>query len=193
MSGIGFSEVVILCLIGLIVLGPERLPRVANQIGGWLGQARRMTRVMKRQLEEELDLENSIKPNQPTTSEPTVSEPSKSEYPRKSPGPSVVQDTEEAESSETESDDVESTEVESAEAESSEVESANEHDDTYSPAHESDDVGSGVDDNELRQRKAGDSDLGVDDGAPDEPESDDAEPAAVAEPKASDDTKEKES
>lgn len=188
MSGIGFSEVVILCLIGLIVLGPERLPRVANQIGGWLGQARRMTRVMKRQLEEELDLENSIKP-----SEPTVSEPNKSDYPRKSPGPSVVQESAEAESPETESDDVESTEVESAEAKSSEVESANEHDDTYSPAHESDDVGSGVDDNELRQRKAGDSDLGVDDGAPDEPESDDAEPAALAEPKASDDTKEKDS
>ena len=30
-----------LFLIGLIVLGPERLPRVANQLGSWLGQARR--------------------------------------------------------------------------------------------------------------------------------------------------------
>ena len=51
-------------IIGLIVLGPERLPRIANQIGGWLGQARRMTRVMKRQLEEELDINRSpsIKP-----------------------------------------------------------------------------------------------------------------------------------
>ena len=51
-------------IIGLIVLGPERLPRIANQIGGWLGQARRMTRVMKRQLEEELDINKSptIKP-----------------------------------------------------------------------------------------------------------------------------------
>ena len=58
MSGIGFSELLILFLIGLIVLGPERLPRVANQLGSWLGQARRMTRVMKRQLEEELDLGN---------------------------------------------------------------------------------------------------------------------------------------
>jgi len=57
MSGIGFSELIILFLIGLIVLGPERLPRVANQLGTWLGQARRMTRVMKRQLEEEIDLE----------------------------------------------------------------------------------------------------------------------------------------
>jgi Tat protein translocase TatB subunit len=57
MSSVGFSELLILFLIGLIVLGPERLPRVANQLGNWLGQARRMTRVMKRQLEEELSLE----------------------------------------------------------------------------------------------------------------------------------------
>lgn len=59
MSGIGFSELLILFMIGLIVLGPERLPRVANQLGTWLGQARRMTRVMKRQLEEELDLDGN--------------------------------------------------------------------------------------------------------------------------------------
>ena len=57
MSGVGFSELLLLFVIGLIVLGPERLPRVANQLGTWLGQARRMTRVMKRQLEEELDLD----------------------------------------------------------------------------------------------------------------------------------------
>ena len=69
MSGIGFSELIILFLIGLIVLGPERLPRVANQLGSWLGQARRMTRVMKRQLEEELSLEQApptIRPPDPT-------------------------------------------------------------------------------------------------------------------------------
>ena len=66
MSGIGFSELIILFLIGLIVLGPERLPRVANQLGTWLGQARRMTRVMKRQLEEELDLEGKAPNIRPT-------------------------------------------------------------------------------------------------------------------------------
>ena len=55
---------IILFFIGLIVLGPERLPRVANQLGGWIGQARRMTRIMKQQLEDELDLkkELSIRP-----------------------------------------------------------------------------------------------------------------------------------
>ena len=60
MSGIGGSEFLLLCLIGLLVLGPERLPRVASQIGGWLGQARRMTRVMRRQLEDELDVEKNL-------------------------------------------------------------------------------------------------------------------------------------
>jgi len=64
MSGIGFWEFFFLCVIGLVVLGPKRLPQVASQIGSWVGQARRMTRVMRRQLEDELDFrkELDIKP-----------------------------------------------------------------------------------------------------------------------------------
>lgn len=70
MSEIGGSEVLLLIIIGLIVLGPERLPRVANQIGSWLGQARRMTRMMRRQLEEEVnfDLKKEIGLDQPAAS-----------------------------------------------------------------------------------------------------------------------------
>ena len=60
MSGIGFWELIILFLIGLIVLGPKRLPQVANQLGEWIGQAKRMTRVMRRQLEEEIELDNPM-------------------------------------------------------------------------------------------------------------------------------------
>ncbi len=75
MSGVGFSEIVILFMIGLIVLGPEKLPRVANQLGTWLGQARRMTRVMRRQLEEELDLEKNLKIDSPSLQAPLDSEP----------------------------------------------------------------------------------------------------------------------
>jgi sec-independent protein translocase protein TatB len=60
MSGIGGSEFILLCLIGLLILGPERLPRVARQLGGWLGKARQMTRAMQRQLEEELDTEKNF-------------------------------------------------------------------------------------------------------------------------------------
>ena len=61
MSGIGFFELVILFMIGLIVLGPKRLPQVASQLGSWLGQARRMARVMKQQIEEELDIGDDFK------------------------------------------------------------------------------------------------------------------------------------
>ncbi len=75
MSGVGFSEIVILFMIGLIVLGPEKLPRVANQLGTWLGQARRMTRVMRRQLEEELDLEKNLKIDPPSLQAPLDSKP----------------------------------------------------------------------------------------------------------------------
>jgi len=78
MSGIGFWELIILSLIGLIVLGPERLPRVANQLGNWLGQARRMTRVMKRQLEDELNFEKDLNikpPNREPSSQPSYIPP----------------------------------------------------------------------------------------------------------------------
>jgi sec-independent protein translocase protein TatB len=78
MSGIGFFELIILSLIGLIVLGPERLPRVANQLGNWLGQARRMTRVMKRQLEDELNFEKELNikpPNREPSSQPSYVPP----------------------------------------------------------------------------------------------------------------------
>jgi sec-independent protein translocase protein TatB len=60
MSGIGGSEFILLCLIGLLILGPERLPRVARQLGSWIGKARQMTRSLQRQLEEELDAEKNL-------------------------------------------------------------------------------------------------------------------------------------
>lgn len=60
MSGVGGSEFILLCLIGLLILGPERLPRVARQIGSWLGKARQMTRAMQRQLENELNAEKNL-------------------------------------------------------------------------------------------------------------------------------------
>lgn len=64
MIGIDGSEIFLLLLLGIVILGPRRLPEVANRIGGWVGQARRMTRVMRRQLEEELDIESYHTPGQ---------------------------------------------------------------------------------------------------------------------------------
>ena len=60
MSGIGGSEFTLLCIIGLLILGPERLPRVARQLGSWVGKARQMTRSLQRQLEDELNAEKNL-------------------------------------------------------------------------------------------------------------------------------------
>ena len=60
MFDIGFWELFILFGIGLIVLGPERLPRVAMKVGRWAGQARRTARTLTSQLRSELDLDQNI-------------------------------------------------------------------------------------------------------------------------------------
>ena len=54
MFDVGFAELLIIFVIGLLVLGPERLPRVAARVGNWVGQARRMTRNLRYQLEDEI-------------------------------------------------------------------------------------------------------------------------------------------
>jgi sec-independent protein translocase protein TatB len=53
---VGFSELIVLFVIGLLILGPERLPRVATQIGRWVGKARRTANQLRYQLEREIAL-----------------------------------------------------------------------------------------------------------------------------------------
>ena len=57
MFDIGFSEVLLIFVIALVVLGPEKLPRLASQLGRWIGRARAMARQFREQLEEEVNLE----------------------------------------------------------------------------------------------------------------------------------------
>ena len=70
MFGIGFSEYVVIALLALIVLGPEKLPRVAAQVGKWIGRARSMARKFREQLEDEIQLAETNKPK-PASAEPT--------------------------------------------------------------------------------------------------------------------------
>lgn len=55
MFDVGFWELCILFGLGLIILGPERLPKVAMKVGNWAGQARRMARQLSTQIRSELD------------------------------------------------------------------------------------------------------------------------------------------
>lgn len=58
MFDIGFAELVFLAVMGLVFLGPKRLPKVAAQLGRWVGQARRMSRTLMYQLRQEVDLDD---------------------------------------------------------------------------------------------------------------------------------------
>ena len=78
MLDVGFSEILLTSAIALIVLGPEKLPKVARQVGNWMGRARAMARQLSEQLEREVSADELMKtnkkserPNPPVTSDPT--------------------------------------------------------------------------------------------------------------------------
>lgn len=56
-----FSEILIIFVLALIVLGPEKLPRLVSEVGRWVGRARGMARQFREQLEEEVQLEEARK------------------------------------------------------------------------------------------------------------------------------------
>lgn len=63
MFEIGFSEILIIMAIALVVLGPEKLPKLAATVGRWMGRAKAMARQFREQLEEEankLDLTKEL-------------------------------------------------------------------------------------------------------------------------------------
>lgn len=57
MFDIGFSELVVIALVGLIVIGPERLPKVARTVGALLGRLQRYVSDVKTDINRELQLE----------------------------------------------------------------------------------------------------------------------------------------
>jgi sec-independent protein translocase protein TatB len=56
MFEVGFTEIVLILGIALLVLGPEKLPKLANQVGRWAGRARSMARQLRQQLDEEVEI-----------------------------------------------------------------------------------------------------------------------------------------
>ncbi|MCD6680305.1 MAG: Sec-independent protein translocase protein TatB [Burkholderiaceae bacterium] len=57
MFDFGFSEMVVVAVVGLIVLGPERLPKVARQAGQWLGKLQRYVADVKSDINRQMELE----------------------------------------------------------------------------------------------------------------------------------------
>lgn len=57
MFDIGFSELVVIGIVALVVLGPERMPKAARFAGLWVRRARAQWHSVKAELERELAAE----------------------------------------------------------------------------------------------------------------------------------------
>jgi sec-independent protein translocase protein TatB len=62
MFDVGFAEILLLSHVGLMVLGPERLPRVARTLGGLARKARSSWLNLKRSIDAEMRAEELKEP-----------------------------------------------------------------------------------------------------------------------------------
>lgn len=64
MFEIGFSELILVMIVGLIVLGPERLPVAVKTVSGWIRAMRSLASSVQNELTQELklqELQDSLK------------------------------------------------------------------------------------------------------------------------------------
>jgi len=86
MFEVGFSELLLIMVIALIVLGPEKLPGLVSRVGQWMGRARAMARQFREQLEvEAAEASRPPPPAAPTTTTAAAEPPAP-------PPPSPVDD-----------------------------------------------------------------------------------------------------
>ncbi len=57
MFDIGFSELMVIGIVALLVIGPERLPKVARTLGHLLGRAQRYVNDVKSDINREMQLD----------------------------------------------------------------------------------------------------------------------------------------
>ncbi len=130
MFGIGMPEMLLICAIALIVIGPKKLPDLAKSLGRAFGEFKRATSDLKESLEIDTDLNDVTKPldeladdikdslDSPT--DQMASEPSESDFPEDDDGKQIskgdefdsigVKDTD----TDTDTDTVAETDTESA-------------------------------------------------------------------------------
>lgn len=57
MFDIGFWELILISVVGLVVLGPERLPVAIRSVSRWVGAARNMANSVKDELSQEMKIQ----------------------------------------------------------------------------------------------------------------------------------------
>jgi len=54
MFDVGFFELVLIAVVALLVVGPERMPKLARTAGMWLGRGRRFLNSVKQDIDREI-------------------------------------------------------------------------------------------------------------------------------------------
>lgn len=57
MFDIGFTELVLVAVIGLLILGPERMPVAVRTIGLWVGKIKRIVSGVQKEIQDELRID----------------------------------------------------------------------------------------------------------------------------------------
>lgn len=73
MFDIGFAELLVLTIIAMVVVGPEKLPGLARSVGKTVGQARRFMTGIQNQIEQEVKLDELNKKIMAETKELDIS------------------------------------------------------------------------------------------------------------------------
>ena len=82
MFNVGGGEIFVILIAALIILGPDKLPNVARQVGKYLAEFRKISGGFQDELRSAMDLTAVTEPvayppaePEPTTTEPTTTEP----------------------------------------------------------------------------------------------------------------------
>lgn len=84
MFGIGLPELILICVIALIVVGPQKLPELARTLGRTLGEFKRVADDVKRTITAEMQEEMNRPYNPPKKEEPPqllIQEPKEAKSP----------------------------------------------------------------------------------------------------------------
>ncbi|HCH24233.1 MAG TPA: twin-arginine translocase subunit TatB [Oceanospirillaceae bacterium] len=130
MFDVGFTELMLIGVMGLVILGPERLPVAARTIGKWVGKAKRTVGGVQREIQEELRLEEIRSKSQANSEAIKARMAELREETEIMEAPVVAADSVEANKADAEST-VETEQVANTETQNDAVESTAEDDDPY--------------------------------------------------------------
>ncbi len=86
MLNLGTGEVLVILVVALLVLGPDKLPGAARQVGRWLGELRRLSSGFQAELRDALQEPIEGTPRRSASATPATPPPAPEE-PETGPGP----------------------------------------------------------------------------------------------------------